>query len=371
MTELLKNASSEGPRATPNATHPVSRNATLLTELFSSHENQQAFLGRSFLYQRARDELPRSEPFSSPPNEEHQKSAKLHCLYGKPMLYASRSSHATRSGKMSPFALSKVYDLRQYTDKTRWGPFRDDDTDQVDWEKVEAIMIVLGSNLKLVGLNNFPICRNYWDIPFAGVWPNSYLPLPVVNLTPDPLELQDPYGISGTWLRVVCFLDYNDFFAFNFSPDNDLPANVPRRAIEVGEATRLILMKIRVTSIEPPGPEDGQALPVVQFKGVSRGLDHSYDTNANSDLRGMIKLKGAFCTRTMRLKFTNRLFLFTGTVRLTREGEVRWTTWSVFNGQERWRSESVQVGGVKSAKGVLGNWFDKSGIVLVLFSDKC
>jgi hypothetical protein len=44
---------------------------------------------------------------------------------------------------------------------------------------------------------------------------------------------------------------------------------------------------------------------------------------------------------------------------MTREGEVRWTTWSVFNGQERWRSESVQVGGVKSAKGVLGHWFDK------------
>ncbi len=48
-----------------------------------------------------------------------------------------------------------------------------------------------------------------------------------------------------------------------------------------------------------------------------------------------------------------------GTVRLTSEGEVRWTTFSIFGGVERWRSESVQVGGVKSAKGVLGHWFDK------------
>ncbi|KAJ3560373.1 hypothetical protein NPX13_g9324 [Xylaria arbuscula] len=48
-----------------------------------------------------------------------------------------------------------------------------------------------------------------------------------------------------------------------------------------------------------------------------------------------------------------------GTVRLTPEGEVRWTTFSIFGGVERWRSESVQVGGVRSAKGVLGHWFDK------------
>lgn len=49
----------------------------------------------------------------------------------------------------------------------------------------------------------------------------------------------------------------------------------------------------------------------------------------------------------------------TGVVRLTREGEVRWTTWSIFHGQERWRSEGVQIGGVNSARGVLGNWFER------------
>lgn len=48
-----------------------------------------------------------------------------------------------------------------------------------------------------------------------------------------------------------------------------------------------------------------------------------------------------------------------GTVRLTPEGEVRWTTFSIFGGVERWRSESIQLGGVRSAKGVLGHWFDK------------
>lgn len=48
-----------------------------------------------------------------------------------------------------------------------------------------------------------------------------------------------------------------------------------------------------------------------------------------------------------------------GTVGLTREGEVRWTSVSIFHGQERWKSEGVQVGGVRSARGVIGNWFDR------------
>ncbi|KAK6827792.1 F-box domain-containing protein [Apiospora arundinis] len=316
VTEALKNACVDGERATSSTTYPYSRNAALLLELFSAHENHAG-------------------TFASPPKKEHQMSAKLHCLYGVPMLYAQRSPHETRQGKMSPFACSKVYDIRQYTARTRWGPFMDDGSDRVDWEKVEAILLVIGANLKELGLNSFPICKNFWDTPFAGVWPRSYLALPMDDeevIEQSPLELQDPYGVTGTWLRVVCFLDYTDFFDFNFSVEQEQPANIPRRAIDYGEATRLILMRITVDRIEPPGPEDGQDLPVVHFKGVSREI--------------------------------NAKVAETGTVRLTPEGEVRWTTFSIFNGQERWRSESVQLGGVKSAKGVLGNWFDKPDCIL-------
>lgn len=60
----------------------------------------------------------------------------------------------------------------------------------------------------------------------------------------------------------------------------------PRPAIDVGEATRLIVMRVHVTSIEPPGPDDGQELPVVHFSGASRSLDNFLDDNANSGLRG-------------------------------------------------------------------------------------
>ena len=48
-----------------------------------------------------------------------------------------------------------------------------------------------------------------------------------------------------------------------------------------------------------------------------------------------------------------------GSVRLTKEGEVRWQSVSVDGGEERWASEGIQVGGVGSGRGVLGHWFDK------------
>lgn len=68
------------------------------------------------------------------------------------------------------------------------------------------------------------------------------------------------------------------------------------------------MVKIRVTRIEPPGPEDGQALPVVHFEGFSKSLDSSLDENANSGLTGEVSAKGtgsfrglAICAATLAL----------------------------------------------------------------------
>ena len=44
---------------------------------------------------------------------------------------------------------------------------------------------------------------------------------------------------------------------------------------------------------------------------------------------------------------------------MTEEGEVRWTSYSLYFGRERWKSEGVQIGGVNSQRGVFGTWFDK------------
>jgi len=69
-------------------------------------------------------------------------------------------------------------------------------------------------------------------------------------------------------MRVVCFLDYNDLYSFNFT--NSLPAGQPRDPIDTKAAIRLIRLKLQVTKISPPGEDEGQDYPVVSFKEQAR-----------------------------------------------------------------------------------------------------
>ena len=123
---LSRSARSVPSRPSRSVTHAPSRNAAVLAEFFSDEGNRDAFLSRSFIFERARGER---KDFSDPPRVEHQMSAHLHCLYGMPVLKHGR----TRSGRMYPFACSKVYDLREYTEETHWGPFMGDGSLRVDW----------------------------------------------------------------------------------------------------------------------------------------------------------------------------------------------------------------------------------------------
>ncbi|KAI4261499.1 MAG: hypothetical protein L6R42_003304 [Xanthoria sp. 1 TBL-2021] len=309
-----------------------------------NRENNDSELGRAVLRKAIR--VPHATRLQ---DQIHRLSAKLHCLYGVPiqrLQVPETPSSSLRPGNRSdtevdvhPFARSKVYDLRQHSEGTLWGPFVGDGSQNVDWEKIEAIMIILDYNIQIFtnkyvthGSNLIPP----WDRPFVGVTPHSLNLRPAelsVERPPSlPLHLQDPYDVSGTWMRVVCFLDYRELFTFNFSEDQPPPGQ-PRPPIDAEEAIRFIVVKLQVTKIEKPGEDDGQGLPVVHFKGSSYSALPPVDVNANSKIRG--------------------------TVRLTPEGEVRWTTFSVFHGEERWRSEGIQLGGVQAARGILGYWFDK------------
>nr|OQO25154.1 hypothetical protein B0A51_09221 [Rachicladosporium sp. CCFEE 5018] len=342
-----------------------SRNVQLLADAFIDTTNLDAFLCGSNLFSRGGDFNKHS---AAKTDELRQTSARLHCLYGVPIdeTVPSRSSfHMYRENlNLAPssctrlqskpylthtFARSKVYDLRQYTEHTLWGPFKDDGSQHVDWEKVESIMVVLGFNLRKFSERperRFPMI---WDEPWVGASPNSYVSQPMSQPTADSppddfsmasnsipsspspsLDSQDPYGVTGTWMRVVCFLDYNDLYAFNFSLPI-LPSE-PREPIATEEGMIRVLESWQVTGIEPASnsnPDDvdvdgeatdwsdfkGERLPVVHFQGTSRSLHASWDPNANSKIRE--------------------------------------------RGTERWRSEGIQVGGLRSARGVLGNWFDK------------
>ena len=225
--------------------HEVSLNLGILSEYFNDRSNIDAFLCASALFERAGTENQKA----AATRKLQQASAKLHCLFGvpidhipkrssitlhRPNLMLSPSSCTRLQSKQLPthsYARSKVYDLRQYTDGTFWGPFLDDGKQTVDWEKVEAIMIVLGFNLNKFTERSDNRWPRVWHKPFAGATPNSYLSLepaaaPVKENDDELLQIremalsldaQDPYGVSGTWMRVVCFLDYNDLYAFNFS----------------------------------------------------------------------------------------------------------------------------------------------------------
>ena len=262
--------------------------------------NVSSFMCQSTLFRRAMREC-QSHIASS---TEDQLSAKLHCLYG----VAIDDPCDTRHLATYPFACSKVYDLRNYSEQTVWGPFVDDGWFGVDWERVEAVMVVLAHNLRLVTERTNSHFMPLWTIPFTGASPNSYKALVPPRLTKEltpPPELQDPYNITGTYMRVICFLDYTEFYDYNFvaSPP---PPGQPRPPLDTDEATRLIIMRIKATEAEAPGEKDGQELPVIHFTGTSHSMHAHRDPNANSRIRG--------------------------TVRLTKEGEVRWTSFSIYFG---------------------------------------
>ncbi|KIV98668.1 uncharacterized protein PV09_09549 [Verruconis gallopava] len=343
-----------------NKIQAQSRNIRFLQEQFENPLNRNVFLSSSGLYGYAADGTKRAgteEQRAAPTAAERQLSAKLHAYFGTSYEIFGR----TRSTAAHPYARSKVYDLRNYNNRNSWGPYLDDLSFRPDWEKIESIMIDLGFNMR-----NFIDSLDHgkggdgdmYGTPFFGITPQSYVPIQefvcpgvkalvesgswkarnrqvkVMTQQPSiPLEARDPYGVSGTWRRIVCFLDYNDLYAFNFLSPDPTPGEM-REPITTQEAIRLITMKIKVNKISDPGEGDRKDMPVVHFTGMSRSMHASWDPNANSKI--------------------------TGSVRMTQNGDVRWVTLSIFHGETRWRSECIQLGGIRSARGVIGTWFDKN-----------
>lgn len=229
---------------------------------------------------------------------DRQLSAKLHCLYGvsigsvRKNCETSPPRYSLRNDTMEihPYARARVYDLRQHTEEgTFWGPFLDDGLQTVDWEKLEAIMVILDYNMRrsTEAHRQYEGILELQEFPWVGATPHSFIsPSQSVPMEPAlPLEARDPYNVTGTWTRVVCFLDYTVLYDYNFGDDQP-ERDQPRKPIETEEATRLITMKIQVTKIEAPGEDDGQQLPVVHFRGKSMSIRPSWDPNANSKIKG-------------------------------------------------------------------------------------
>lgn len=303
ISEMMK-------QADPNPC--TSKNIQFLRDFFCDpqtyDQNTSIFLFSSSLYCAA---YGRDSNLPAETEEQRQASAHLHSLFG----IAQESIGRTRSQAAHSWARGRVYDLRQYCrEKNFWGPYLHDGQYNVDWEKIEAIMIVLGYNLKIFSDRANGLFPMVWDQPFEGCVPNSYVSrdrtdifeefflkkLPedrrmIEELDPT-LDALDPFGVTGTYRRVVCFLDYSDFHAFNFpsrrfldeDEDEDIPFPGLRGPIDTHEAIRLIVMKVKVTKIEEPTELDHQDYPVVHFEGTSRSMHSQWDDNANSLLEGML-----------------------------------------------------------------------------------
>jgi hypothetical protein len=176
-----------------------SQNQAKISNLFLHiSQNHNAFMCRSMLYDRAGTELQRP----ADDEEGRQLSAKLHCLFGIPSSNTGRRVLSTH-----PFARSRVYDLRNYTDKTKWGPFREDGSMRVDWEMIESLMIILGYNSGLCCRRFQPRFSPPWSEPLEGIVPERAKIMPEYSVKrlyePDlPLQLKDPYNVSGIWSRV-------------------------------------------------------------------------------------------------------------------------------------------------------------------------
>lgn len=92
-----------------------------------------------------------------------------------------------------------------------WGPYMEDGLATVDWEKLEAIMLLLRYNTEVfrdtVGDQMMPhglIPEEAW----VGATPGSYEslnimgPQRVFDEDEDKVPVEDPYNIAGTWMRV-------------------------------------------------------------------------------------------------------------------------------------------------------------------------
>ena len=209
-------------------------NIDFLTKQFDNWSNIDIFCSSSSLFTQGGTD----SQIPADNEEDRQLSAQINVFFGS--YPAARQPH--RSGKLlrprrsadsdiHPHARSRVYDLRRYLRENMWGPFADDGSHRVDWEKLEAIQVDLRYNLSLFAdYNQMP-----WAVPFGGCSTNSYISTPyaldddddgldialsftqsmmsVPSVFPKmkrevsmSLDMQDPYGVTGTWARVVCFL---------------------------------------------------------------------------------------------------------------------------------------------------------------------
>ncbi|KAJ7275440.1 hypothetical protein B0H12DRAFT_1087339 [Mycena haematopus] len=149
----------------------------------------------------------------------------------------------------------------------------------------------------------------------------------------DEVEGWDWAGVAGEWRRVVCWLDYRDLLVHNVDF-----STAGFGIDDTQETIRIFPMTLRVVRYtrapRPPAGADPRLLmwrlPVIHVEGESHGTDTD-ETSARA---------------------------IAGTVRMIGDGAVRWsmTSSEAAGADPEWVTESVQVGDIGSAAGIIGLW---------------
>ncbi|KAJ6604246.1 hypothetical protein DFH09DRAFT_1018232 [Mycena vulgaris] len=191
-------------------------------------------------------------------------------------------------------------------------------------------------SLNLVRMGGAP---GFWDVwrpeKLEGDDEDDEAPAPVDKGKTKATEVDgwDWAGVEGEWRRVVCWLDYRDLLMHN------VDINTAGFGLdELQETIRIFPMTLRVTGYSPPPRAPPGAdptaliwrLPVIHVAGESRGTDQD-------EAAGRV---------------------VEGTVRMIGDGAVRWsmTSSEAAGSDPEWVTESVQVGDLGSAAGIIGLW---------------
>lgn len=174
-------------------THLPSRTAPFLSELVKRPASKMHLLYISELFS-----IYPAEAIDWPSARyRNTRFARLNCLFGQAV--AEKNTYMkSRLDVAYTWAAPMVYQLLNYTWYGNWGPFEDDEKGKVDWTRVEASMVLLGHNTA-----DGPYELGYMmkAPPFSGSYPYSFS-CPHQRRDPRAVDETDPYGITGTWIRV-------------------------------------------------------------------------------------------------------------------------------------------------------------------------
>ena len=95
-----------------------------------------------------------------------------------------------------------VYDLRKYKEDTLWGPFLRGAKKELrtDWEHMEHVVNVVAMKLRELP----SLALRLYNKPRAGLSATQAYSAPFAH----DREPHDWAGVTGTWRRFVCFMDY-------------------------------------------------------------------------------------------------------------------------------------------------------------------